>query len=191
MIETSTGQTDAGRRRLSLLSRWRRDTGGVTAIEFAIVAMPFMMMLFGIIAVGLYFFTLFCMDSAVEQAARLLRTGQAQQAAYTAQQFKTKLCEYVPGFVDCATKVKVNVLSFQDTTDITADSLPKCLGADNNLSSATSYSPGTASQVVLVWVCYEWELAGKIPFLRLGDMASGSALIQSTSVFRTEPFDTN
>ena len=61
------------------LRRWRRDQSGVTAIEFGIVAMPFMMLLFGIISVCLYFFTKFTMENAVWQAARAIRTGQFQQ----------------------------------------------------------------------------------------------------------------
>ena len=191
MLESKTRQAGGAKHRNCLLVRWRNDARGATAVEFAMVALPFLMMLFGIIGIGLYFFTVFSMESAVEQASRLLRTGQAQQAGYTANQFKNKVCEFVPSFVDCQGKVRVNVLSFADTTNITPGTLPRCLSVSNNLADVTSYSPGTASQVVLVWVCYEWELAGKIPFLRLGDMANGSALIQATSVFRTEPYDTN
>lgn len=189
MSET-TNQGSDGSSRGSLLSRWRSDAKGVTAIEFAMVAMPFLMLLFGIIGVGLYFFTTFTLENAVEQAARVLRTGQAQEAGFTEAQFKTKVCEYVPSHIDCAGKVRVNVLSFADTANITPGSLPNCLNGDNTLAGATQYDPGGASEVVVVWVCYEWELSSKIPFLDLGNMAGGSRLIQATSVFRTEPFGT-
>ena len=55
------------------------DESGFTAVEFAIVAMPFVMLLFGILSVCLYFFTNFTMENAVWQAARAIRTGQFQQ----------------------------------------------------------------------------------------------------------------
>ncbi|MEZ5817491.1 MAG: TadE/TadG family type IV pilus assembly protein [Hyphomicrobiaceae bacterium] len=189
MIQTSP---EAGSRLqpTGLLARWRRDSRGVTAIEFAMVAMPFLSLLFGIIGVGLYFFTTFTLENAVEQAARLMRTGQAQEAGFTEAQFKAKVCEYVPSHVDCTGKVRVNVLSFPDTTNITPGSLPNCLNGDNTLSGATQYDPGGPSQVVVVWACYEWELSSKIPFLDLGNMAGGSRLIQATSVFRSEPYGT-
>lgn len=183
-----TAATPAAPRPAGVFARWKSDAQGATAIEFAMVAGPFLMLLFGIIAVGLYFFTTFTLENAVEQAARLLRTGQAQQAGYSAAQFKTKVCEFVPGFVDCHGKLRVNVLSFPDTTNITPASLPTCLSA-GGLTNATQFDMGGASEVVLVWACYEWELAGKIPFLHLGDMSNGSRLIQATTVFRTEPFD--
>ena len=188
-MQTSNSQiASGGQRPGNLLARWRSDAQGVTAIEFALVALPFLMLLFGIIAVGLYFFTVFTLENAVEQASRLLRTGQAQQAGYTADQFKAKVCEFVPGHIDCQGKVRVNVLSFPDTT-IAPANLPNCLTETSTLSNVTTYDPGIASEVVLVWACYEWDLASKLPFLHLGDMANGSSLIQATTVFRTEPYD--
>ena len=187
MIETHTPDGEP-RRTSNLLCRLRRDDRGVTAIEFAMVATPFLALLFGIMGVGLFFFTTFTLENGVEQAARLLRTGQAQEAGLTASQFKTRVCNNVPALVDCASKVRVNVLSFNDAADITADTLPTCLNGDNTLSGATEYTPGGPSQLVVVWACYEWELSSKIPFINLGNMAGGSRLIQATAVFRSEPY---
>lgn len=184
------GEGASRRQSRGLLGRWRSDTRGVTAVEFAMVGLPFLMMLFGIIGVGLYFFTTFTLENGVEQASRLLRTGQAQLASppYDAAAFKNKLCSFLPSHIDCSGKVKVNVKSYADTTDVTPASLPQCLAADGTLSNTSQYNPGTASQVVLVWVCYEWELSSKIPFLNLGNMTNGSRLIQATTVFRSEPY---
>jgi Flp pilus assembly protein TadG len=179
-----------GPRSRGLLARWRRNADGATAIEFAMVAMPFLSLLFGIIGVGLFFFTTFTLENAVEQTARLFRTGQAQESGLTAAQFKTKVCERVPSHIDCASKVRVNVLAFGDTTNMPAGSLPNCLNGDGTLSGSTQFNPGGPSEVIVVWVCYEWELSSKIPFLNLGNMSSGSRLIQATSVFRSEPYGT-
>ena len=41
---------------------------------------------------------------------------------------------------------------------------------------------------MLVTTCYEWQLAGSMPFLRLGHMNNGSALIQASTTFMTEPY---
>ena len=59
--------------------RWQADQSGFTAVEFAIVAMPFVMLLFGTISVCLFYFTTFTMENAVWQASRGIRTGQFQQ----------------------------------------------------------------------------------------------------------------
>lgn len=170
------------------LADWRTDGSGSTAVEFGIVAMPFLMLLFGIIGVALYFFTTFALENAVEQAARLIRTGQAQQAGMTDAQFKAKVCELVPGYVDCETKMLVNVRSFAQPDLAPPVTQGECL-TNGTLSDATTYSPGTASQVVLISLCYEWEFARIVPFINLGNMNGGSRLIQASTVFRTEPYE--
>lgn len=188
----NSGQSIHRPRRLTpreLVRRWRHDRSGTTAIEFAIVGGPFIMMLFGIMGVGIYFFTTFSLENAVEQAGRLIRTGQAQQDGMTSAQFKQKVCDLAPTFVDCTSKLRVNVMNYPDSEAITPASLPQCLDAGGNLSSTTNYSTGGGSEVVLIWVCFEWTFASKIPFLRLGNMGNGSRLIQAATTFRTEPYN--
>lgn len=175
-------------RRWPLLRRWRDDSG-TTAIEFAMVAGPFLMLLFGIMGVGLFFFTQFSLENAVERTGRLIRTGQVQQGGMTGQQFKEQVCQLAPTFVDCVNKLRVNVLNFPDSAGIAPGTTAQCLDADGNLSDITSYEPGEADQVVLIWVCYEWSMAKNIPYLNLGDMANGSRLIQAATTFRTEPYN--
>ncbi len=171
----------------SLLTRWKANKDGTTAIEFALVAVPFLMLLYGIIGVGLFFFTTFTIENAVEQASRFIRTGQAQQAGWSPQDFKNKVCEFVPSHIDCVGKVRVNVKSYASSASITPASLPQCLNG-GGLNNSNDYVPGTANVIVLVWACYEWDFAQKIPYFNLGDMGNGSRLIQATTTFRTEPY---
>ncbi len=174
-------------RLIAFASRFRADKRGVTAIEFAMVSMPFLMLLFGTIAVGLFFFTTFSLENAVEKASRQIRTGQAQLAGKTTSQFKLDVCSNAPAFVDCTNNLRVNVASFSSFGTIATPSCTDTSGAlipdppDENV-------PGAAGDVVLVTVCYEWELAKMIPFLELGKMGNGSALIQASTTFRTEPY---
>jgi Flp pilus assembly protein TadG len=180
----------AGTRVKNLSKSLRDDEQGVTAIEFGMVAMPFLMLLFGTIAVGLYFFVTFSLENAVEQAARLIRTGQAQMTnpPMTTTEFKTRVCDKAPSFIDCTNKLRVNVVAAGSFSSLTA---PSCLDTSGKLvpDAAVSNVPGAAGDAVLVTVCYEWSLAGKLPFLKLGDMANGSALIQAATTFRTEPYN--
>jgi Flp pilus assembly protein TadG len=170
-----------------LVRRWRRDEAGVTAIEFAAVGLPFFMLLFGTMGVGLYFFTTFSLENALEKAARVIRTGQAQQAGMTGQQFKNLVCSNAMQFGDCQSKLLVNVRSYAEADETPPVTRNECL-TNNGLTNVTIYEPGTASNVVLVTLCYEWEMAKYIPFLNLKDMSSGARLIQAATVFRTEPY---
>lgn len=180
---------NSSRARTGLLRRWRASRDGATAMEFGIVAMPFMIMLFGIVGVGLYFFTVFSLENAVERASRQIRTGQAQKAGINGEQFKQRVCSLFPVFIDCANKLRVNVQNYASSAAITDQTIPKCLDGTRALASASAYLPGTASQIVLVVACYEWDMVKNIPFLKLGNMKGGGMLIQAATTFRTEPYD--
>ena len=180
----------------SLLRRWRSDDSGMTAVEFGLVAMPFMMLLFGIISVCLYFFTNFTLENAVWHTARALRTGQVQQGkgvystATTTETkkaaFKAALCALAPHFLNC-NKVVVIVQSSASFGGITE---PKC--ATNGVmvdQTAATFDTGTASSVILVTVCYPWDFGGKLPFVKIGNLNNGAVLLQASVAFRTEPYN--
>lgn len=171
----------------SAAAAWRRDDSGSTAIEFAMVSGPFLALLFGIMAVGLFFFTTFSTENAVEQAARPLRTGEAQAAGKTKDQFKKDVCDKLPVYVDCDGKLRINVQKFAVGQAIVA---PACVDAGGALvpPGGTPYAVGAQNEIMLVTACLEWSLAGKIPFLQIGQMANGAALIQASTTFKIEPY---
>jgi Flp pilus assembly protein TadG len=172
------------------LERFRRDESGFTAVEFGMVAIPFMMLLFGTIAVGLFFFTTFSLENAVEKAARQIRTGQAQTANRNTTQFKQDVCDQAPAFIDCVSKLRVQVISNPTFTGA-AGAIVSCIDSGGDLIPEPDNKdvPGAAGDVVLVTVCYEWEMTKVLPFLDLGNMGNGSRLIQASTTFRTEPYD--
>jgi Flp pilus assembly protein TadG len=105
----------------ALLRRWRREESGATAIEFAIIGLPFVLLLFGLVSVCLYYFADFSMENATWQATRAVRTGQLQQStgAYSSavtnadrqKALKKAFCDRAFLFTDCNTKAVVIVQS--------------------------------------------------------------------------------
>ncbi len=182
-----------------LLKRARRNESGTTAIEFAMVIGPFLFLLFGIMSVGFYFFVVFTLEHAVETASRVIRTGQAQTQSpnvMTVSQFKALICGKLPAYMNCSganNLIRVNVQSFTDYTG-TAASCTDNTGALISTANQT-YSTGGASAVVLVTVCYEWELSksmANIPYWispTSARMTNGSTLIRASTVFTTEPYN--
>ncbi len=173
----------------SLMSKWKRDQSGATAIEMAFVAGPFFFFIFGIIGFGLHFYSQNMLEHAVETAARSIRTGSAQKAAMSMSAFKTSVCNAASGLINCS-KVRVHVQSAAAWSGITPT---PCLSsgsmsAEASGSSALSAASGGASSSVLVTVCYEWELAQTLPFLGLSNMGNNSSLIQAVAAFKTEPY---
>lgn len=178
------------------LRRWRSDQSGFTAVEFAIVAMPFLMLLFGTISVCLFYFTNFTMENAVWMASRGIRTGQFQQGegSYNGiksdedrkKAFKQALCAKAPSYIDCN---KVVVLVQSNSGGFGSITQPVC-AKDGTIidQSKAEFNPGGASSVVLITACYPWDFGGRLPFFSLNNMKDGSLLIQASVAFRTEPF---
>lgn len=172
-----------------LCARFGRARDGASAVEFAIVAVPFFMFVFMIIEVGLVFLGNFLLDSAAEESARLIRTGQAHASAANPAQFKEAICERLSGPFDCAANLKFEIKSYPDFSSV--DMEPPLNGEDE-LRDDFGFDIGARSDVVVVRLFYEWDITAKLPDfgldIGLGNMANGNRLIQSTMVFRNEPF---
>jgi Flp pilus assembly pilin Flp len=180
------------KRSRSFLRRWGKDTEGATAIEFALVSLPFLMFVGGIIGYGHYIFTSNGLEFAVEQAARKVRTGQAQTAGMTREDFRNLVCAQGFGIIDCnASKLKIHLQSAATWSGISPIS---CLsgGSLGNSGGASTDAikdvAGEASQSVLITACYEWTLAQTFPYLMLGNMGNGSSVIQAVAAFKSEPY---
>jgi Flp pilus assembly protein TadG len=176
-----------------------RNEDGYTAVEFALVATPFLMLVFGIIGAGLYFFTAFSMEHAIEQASRAIRVGSFKTAnsgaGMSTLDFKNSVCSFAPPFVDCQNKVRVQLVTV-GASGFSSATPPSCTKSGGDLADETA-SAGTLvnvgqSMIVLALVCYQFDLAANIPFLKLGGMSgansNNAALIQAAVTFRTEPY---
>lgn len=179
--------------------KWRRrfaafgsDVRGATAIEFGFLAGPFFMFTLGVMAVGLFFFTQNSLESAVNVASRQIRTGMAQKNGVTLAQFKQAVCNAAGAYIKCD-NLRVHIASDSSWSSIE----PKDCVTDGKLTEPSgrandpvSGQSGGASQVVLVTLCYEWELARYLPYFSFGNMDDGSAALQAVTTFRTEPYPT-
>ncbi len=174
-----------------LLRRLARDRSGVTAIEFGLIAVPFMMFMMGIIGVGLMFFITFSLENAVEQASRLVRTGQAQTSGMTTDQFKQQVCAKLPDFVNCNSDVRVFVDVFTDFSSISTPSCTTTNGSGETVlvgEGAPTAVSGGAGAVVLITACYYWDLGKKLPYLTKDKSGEGWSFIRASTTLRTEPY---
>ncbi len=171
-----------------------RNSSGATALEFAIVAGPFLLLLFGILAVGLVFVGNMTLENAIEQGARLIRTGEAQSQGFDAAKFKTEVCKYLTAPLSCGgLKLDVRTFATFGSSDLTNP-----LDSSGNLKSEFSYAPGVGGDVVIVRAFYEWDLLATLPIMpiwnnqsvdtRLSNMPNGNRLLIATVAFRNEPF---
>src|SRR6185436_18855065 len=87
--------------RISTLRRFARRSEGVAAVEFGMVAAPFLALMFAIMETALVFFASQTLETAVAVSSRLIMTGQAQSQSLDAGAFKNSVCSKIGGLFDC------------------------------------------------------------------------------------------
>jgi Flp pilus assembly protein TadG len=173
-----------------------RDTKGVVALEFGLVVLPFLLLVFGVVAVGIFYFQVSSIENAAQTAARDIRVGKVQQgsgaysSATTDTQRKAALlsafCVAAPTLPNCTSRTAVIV---QSSTNFSGISRPSCSSSGTLVSNnTTTFSAGSSSSVVLVTFCYSLSLLGVPVFGRKGGLSDGSYLVQASVAFRTEPY---
>jgi len=161
-----------------------RDSNGATAIEFGIVALPFVATLFALIETGLVIFAGQVLETATSDAARLIRTGQTQQANQTKAEFRDVICERAGGLFDCSgLAIEVQTFSTFDDVEFSNPS-----GAGGALRPDMPYNPGGAGQIVIVRAYYQWPVFVRLMGHDLTNTVNGKHLLVATAAFRNEPF---
>lgn len=185
MASTRT-DTAAKKKRGFGLRAFRRDEGGATAIEFAFVALPFFALLFAIIETALVFFAGQALESAVTNASRLIRTGQAQAQKVSAASFKASICNQVVALFRCTEKLVVDVQTFDSFANVT---MVPPVDKNGNLDLSYKYETGHGGDIVVVRAYYEWPLTVQLLGLDLSNTAKqNSHLLSAAAAFRNEPF---
>lgn len=170
---------------MKIVRRFVRQEDGATAIEFSIVAAPFLALVFAIIETAIIFFAGQTLETAVSDSARLIMTGQAQAQNLTQSTFKDKVCTKVYGLFNCATGMSVDVRTY---TSFTAATTVKPVDANGNFVDNFTFSPGGPGQIVVVRLMYQWPVYVSLLGFNLADISGGKRLLMATAVFRNEPF---
>ena len=79
---------------------WRARRG-VTAVEFGFVCVPLIGIMIATMQVATTYFSQQALETAAEKGARLLLTGQAQNAGMSAAAFKSAVCGALPTYMTC------------------------------------------------------------------------------------------
>ncbi len=151
------------------------------------VAAPFFFMLFAILELGLVFVTDSTVENAVLETGRLVRTGQAQTAAMSAQGFKDEVCERMSLLAtDCDNRTTIDVRVIDQFRDVN----PPDPMADGETfdDSELVFEAGDPGSLILIRVWYEQPLI--TPFLSegLSRLDNGKMVMTATTTFRNEPY---
>jgi Flp pilus assembly protein TadG len=129
--------------RLGLLRRFARADDGAAAIEFAFVAIPFLILVFAIIELGLTFLVSMSLENALTTVDRTIRTGTLQTNGGNAAAFHQAVCGEMPWLGDsCASALTLDVRVLPSFAQTTALPKPK--------DGAACFDPGGPSSIVVV-----------------------------------------
>jgi len=165
-------------------SRMMADKKGATAVEFAIVALPFFALLGAIMETALVFFAGMMLEHGLSRSAREIRTGELQLAGGSSEEFRNAVCSRTAGLVDCA-RLRIDVRTLASF----GGAAPLPLDDDGMVDmESVGFVPGNPGDIVLVRAFYDWPLF--VPNLGLGmsNMAGNRRLLTATMAFRNEPF---
>jgi len=188
MPEPKRSKISAGICRLMpsrLLRRFVRQQDGSAAVEFGFIALPFLGLTFAILETALVFFAGQTLETAVQDSARLIMTGQAQTGGWSKDDFKTAVCTRVYGLFDCAGKMYVDVKTYANFSAINDD--PPVTDGEFDTTKVT-YSPGGVGDIEVVKLYYEWPIYVSLLGNHLSTLNGNKRLLVATAVFRNEPY---
>lgn len=156
------------------------------------IAPVFLTLMFATFEVGLAFYADLVLSNGVSTAARLIRTGQAQNSNMSAAQFRTALCAKISYLLSCdASKLLIDVRSF---SNFGSAAFPQALDAAGNVNPAlNSYQTGGSGQaggnaIVLVRAFYKWKMNTPLLGAYFSNAQNNTRLLSTSVAFRNEPF---
>ena len=168
-----------------LVRRFVTQSEAGTTIEFALLAAPFVAGLFAILQTALVFFAGQTLETAAAGSARLIFTGQAQTAGWSAAQFKSQVCNQIHGIFNCDSGVYVDVETYPSFAAANLG-LPITNGAFN--SGALGYNPGGPGDIVMLRLYYQYPVFVSLFGFNLSNLKGGYNLFAATAVFKNEPY---
>ncbi len=184
-----------------LARKFARSRDGAAAIEFAILAIPYFLIVFATIETFLAMMGEQLVSNATDTMARRLRTGQIA-STITRDEFRKQFCAEVSILITCSTdeirtpqKLYIDLRKFSTFADI-PKTVPLMLnGQFYDLDeSAFGFSPGGPKTINMLRVYYRWQVTTDLvrPFLTRIRPKDGSMpshfLIVATDAYLNEAY---
>ena len=195
-------RANAGRPKRRLWRRLRRSRDGAAAIEFAILAIPYFLIIFAIIETFVAFYA-----EQLVNMARELRTGRitynlGRTTDMTEGQFRQAFCNEISILITCSeteittpSKLYIDVRTFPTFGDIPGE-IPRVSTADFSDIDPSSFdfAPGGPKSINMVRALYRWQVMTDLvrPYITTIRPADGSMpkdfLISATTAIRNEDY---
>ena len=201
--------TEGKANRATRLLRLFKSSEGATAIEFAILAIPFMMIVFATFETFIAFTGEQLVSNAVDTMARRIRTGQitfadpTRTGYMTPTQFRQEFCKQISVMITCSpteaavpSKLLIDlqqVTNFSDIpTGIPVVATNGGKGRDLDVTKL-KFTPGGAGKINMFRAYYRWPITTDLVRPYISNIqpqgnTKGQFLIVATSAFQNENY---
>lgn len=164
--------------------QFTKDRKGSAAIEFAILALPFLVLIFAIIELAIMYFVDSGLDAAVHKAVRQVRVGTAKSASWDINKFKTAVCAELAYSFSCSANLKVRATVITDMNSVT-----KISGISGGTLTVTEdFNIGGSGDYVLIQTFLPWDPVMKLYAFSGGRLSDGRYVLGAAELFKNEPF---
>lgn len=185
-------ETAAVTRRRNHFGAFIGDSKGATAVEFALIATPFLALIAGLIQVFLLFFAQSVLENTVRASTRQILTGQVQtqdaslSSAAAMAAFHQTVCNNANVLFNCTgLMVDVEVANNWSSSNVAMPTLT--YDSNGNVNNTWQFNPGNAGDIVVVRVVYLWPVFfGSLGF-NWANLANGTREIMASAAFQNEP----
>lgn len=166
-----------------------RSRSGSTAMEFALLAFPFALLVFAILESCISFAGQQVMSNITDDVARQIRTGQLRPADLTEETLKAMICARLDVIVasDCP-GLEVDLREFATFADAAAVRIE--LTSDRDLDTSDfAVDPGPSMSKNMLRVFYKWPVITDFMAKFVSNIKGGNTLHFATVTWQNEPFD--
>lgn len=196
-------KSPARRRAQGRLREFVRSRDGTAAIEFALLAIPYFLIIFAILETFVAFTAEQVISNAVDTLSRQIRTGQITASNTTQQQFRQAFCNEISVLITCSSSEAATpsslYLDVESYTSFAAmpTTVPRQSSTDPYSDLKTTgfaFAPGGAKSMNMVRAYYRWQIMTDLlrPYLTNIRPSDGSMpttyLIVSTAAFQNENY---
>lgn len=162
---------------------------GTTAIEFTALALPFSLLVFGILESCISFAAQEVLANATDDVARQLRTGQVLAANVTETSLKKMICDRIQvvvakGCPDLVVDLR-EFATFEDAAKVKIK-----FTSDRDLdTTGFAVTPGKAETKNMLRVFYKWPVITDFLRSSMSNLKGNKTLHFATTTWQNEPFN--
>jgi Flp pilus assembly protein TadG len=187
MLSNFKSRLAAVRKRLAVASGFARREDGAAALEFAIIAAPFIALILATIQTALAFFAGQVLESAVADSSRQILTGSAQNAGMDQTAFAGAVCGKIQTLFNCS-GLMIDVRTASSFANANTAMPTLTFDGNGKVTNSWAYQPGNPGDIVVMRVMYQWPVFVGPLGLGLANEANGNLLLMATATFKNEPY---